>query len=109
MLRTVPLGFLVLALAACASRPQATPDEREARLLHVLDRADQNILVTDLSRDGDGILVVTTRQGVETVRYRLEPAGESLRIARIEDRVLMPGIEDACHGTGPDDRGLARP
>lgn len=109
MLRTVLLGFLVLALAACASRPQATPDEREAHLLHILDRADPNILVTDLSRDSDGVLVVTTRQGVETVRYRLEPAGEDLRIARVEERVVLPGIEDACHGTGPDDRGLAHP
>lgn len=109
MLRTVPLGLLVLAFAACASRPQAIPDDRETHLLHVLDRADHGIRVIDLTRGGDGVLVVTTRQGVETVRYRLEPTGEDLRIARVEDRVLLPGMEDACHGTGPDDRGLTAP
>ncbi len=102
----LPLLFLMVACGG-APRTQVEPTPAEAHMLRLL-RADRAMLILELERDSDGILIVTTRQGDATPRYRLPRAGESHRIERIEDRVTMHHPSDGFHGTGPEARGLAR-
>lgn len=100
---------LLLLLVACtgAPRTQVEPTPAEAHTLRVM-RADRALLILELEREQDGTLVVTTRQGEATPRYRLPREGEGHRIERIEDRVTMHHAGDGVHGTGPQPRGLAR-
>lgn len=103
------LVLSVSALTSCGPAPaRVVPNTREEHLLHIL-RADPHVLVQHLEREANGDLVVTTRQGAETIRYRMPKdarAQKTSEIQRIEDRVTISGLDDGVQGTGDDTRGL---
>jgi len=101
---------LGLLSAGCggARPPAVTTSPAEDDLLRVM-RADQFLLITHLERDADGDLIVSTRQGEGTPRYRIRHLpNDKLRIEAIEDRVTMHHVSDGFNGTGPAARGLTR-
>jgi hypothetical protein len=103
----VAVAVLAAFVVGCGrASPEVTPTAEEQHLIDII-RTDGFILVNKLERDAKGFLVVTTRQGVTTVRYQLAaPAGQPLRIQRIEDRVELAVGDDGTRGTGPETRGL---
>lgn len=107
--RFVVAALAVLALAVGCGRaagPVVTPTAEEQHLIDIIG-TDGFIEVTGLDRDAKGFLLVTTRQGATVVRYQLvAPAGQPLRIQRIEDRVQLAVGDDGTRGTGPEARGL---
>lgn len=98
--------FIVLAAGCGRAGTAVVPTAEEQHLIDII-RTDGFIAVTGLERDAKNLLIVTTRQGVSTVRYRLAaPAGQPLEIQRIEDRIQLAVGDDGTNGTGPEARGL---
>jgi hypothetical protein len=110
----VMAALLTAALATgCAARAGADPDaptDEEKVLLDRLAR-DNFVHITDLLRNDEGYLVVTTRQGDTYVRYLLSPANEATRQLTIHRLVetleVVEGPDAGPVGTGPAPRGLA--
>ena len=101
------LALLVVLVGGCGrSSTTVVPTAEEQHLIDIIC-TDGFIAVSKLDRDAKGFLIVTTRQGSTTVRYRLAaPAGEALAIQRIEDRIQLAVGDDGTNGTGPEPRGL---
>jgi hypothetical protein len=123
MIPPMPLGgssfmrmFLVVAsLAAacgCSSRsddPLTLKDDERVLLTHLT--RDPYIRITDLRRDEDEHLVVSTVQGDTVARYLLapdNPATKELKIRRLIDDFQMRVDPSDQIGTGPEPRGLKR-
>jgi hypothetical protein len=108
---------LLLAVLACAGCSQhrvqrvpgpATPTAAEQALIERMT-ADPFVLIARADRDGQGRLLITTRQGDQTIRYlAVRPADGSDRLVamRAADQPMLEVADDGTRGTGPDRRGL---
>ncbi|MBA2481208.1 MAG: hypothetical protein H0V44_11145 [Planctomycetes bacterium] len=103
---------LIGAVAACSSRTDDTLLLREdERVLLTRLTRDPFIHITDLRRDDEDHLQVTTRQGDTIARYELSPenaASKELVIHRLVEEFHMRVSESDSIGTGPEPRGLKR-
>ena len=101
----LPVLAACLALAACGpadSRAQPPSDE-ELRLLAYLAR-DPFLVVERSERDGDGHLLVLTRQGRTRQRYLIapdDPARPTLRLRRLEDACTLVTVPNDRPGSQP--------
>lgn len=100
----LPVVVACLALVACGpaeTRAQA-PSDDELRLLAYLTR-DPFVIIDRTERDGDGHLLVVTRQGATRQRYLIapdDPAKPTLRLRRLEDACTLPTAPNEHIGGG---------
>ncbi len=107
------LALAVMAVGGCTLRayqpPQATPEEQVLLTQFARDRFTE---ITLLSRDEDGHLLISSRQGETEARYLLAPAIDGatvLTIRRIDEKTRLPNTTAPIRpGTGPEPRGLYR-
>ena len=107
------LSLAMLGLGGCTLRayqaPQATPEEQVLLTQFARDRFTE---ITLLSRNEDGHLAISARQGETEGHYLLAPAIDGatvLTIRRIDEKTRLPNTTAPIHpGTGPEPRGLFR-
>ena len=114
-MRCAPALLLaVLACAGCGQRHAqrvvgpATPTAAEQALIERMT-TDAFVLIARTDRDGEGRLMITTRQGDQTIRYlavRPPDGSDRLMAMRAADEPVLEVADDGTRGTGPERRGL---